>query len=81
MCVHNAGHFLAAAVDSILTQTLSEFEFLIIDDGSTDLTPYLVATTSARLVRHASNRGKAVALNSGLAAARGEVIVTCDGDG
>src|SRR5262249_45168266 len=40
----------------------------------------LTATTAARLLRHERNRGKAAALNSGLAAARGEVIVTCDAD-
>ena len=36
MPVHNAGPYLARAVDSILSQTYVDFEFLIIDDGSTD---------------------------------------------
>ena len=36
MPVHNAEPYLARAVDSILGQTFAEFEFLIIDDGSTD---------------------------------------------
>jgi len=36
MPVYNAGRFLREAVDSILKQSFSDFEFLILDDGSTD---------------------------------------------
>jgi biofilm PGA synthesis N-glycosyltransferase PgaC len=69
------------AVGGALAQDYPDFEVIVIDDGSTDLTPYLVAKTEASLVRHGRNKGKAAALNSGLAAARGEVIVTNDADG
>jgi cellulose synthase/poly-beta-1,6-N-acetylglucosamine synthase-like glycosyltransferase len=77
----NEQETILGAIQGALLQDYPDFEVIVIDDGSTDRTPQLVATTGARLVRHASNRGKAAALNSGLAAARGEVIVTNDGDG
>ena len=69
------------AIEGALGQDYPDFEVIVIDDGSSDLTPYLATTTAARLVRHERNRGKAAALNSGLAAAQGEVIVTNDADG
>ena len=77
----NEQEIILDAIQGALMQDYPDFEVIVIDDGSTDLTPHLVATAAARLVRHESNRGKAAALNSGLAAARGEVIVTSDGDG
>jgi cellulose synthase/poly-beta-1,6-N-acetylglucosamine synthase-like glycosyltransferase len=69
------------AIEGALAQDYPEFEVIVIDDGSTDLTPHLTAGTSARLVRHERNIGKAAALNWGLAAAKGEVIVMSDADG
>ena len=42
MSVHNAEKYLREAVDSILAQTFTDFEFIIIDDGSTDMTPKIL---------------------------------------
>ena len=42
MPVYNAGRYLAEAVDSIRAQTYSDFEFVIVDDGSTDRSPAIL---------------------------------------
>jgi biofilm PGA synthesis N-glycosyltransferase PgaC len=77
---HNEQEIILDAVQSALHQCYPHFEVIVIDDGSTDLTSHLAALTSIRLIRLERNRGKAAALNRGLEAARGEVIVTCDAD-
>jgi cellulose synthase/poly-beta-1,6-N-acetylglucosamine synthase-like glycosyltransferase len=77
---HDEQEIILDAIHGALNQRYPNFEVIVIDDGSTDLTPYLAAATAIRLVRLERNRGKAAALNRGLEAARGEVIVTCDAD-
>ncbi len=77
----NEQEMILDAIQGALAQDYPDFEVIVLDDGSTDLTPHLAATTAVRLVRHERNRGKAAALNTGLAVARGEVIVTSDADG
>ena len=77
----NEQEIILDAIGAALAQDYPDFEVIVIDDGSTDLTAHLAATTGVRLVRHEHNQGKAAALNSGLAVARGEVIVTNDADG
>jgi cellulose synthase/poly-beta-1,6-N-acetylglucosamine synthase-like glycosyltransferase len=77
---HNEEKIVLDTVRAALAQDYPDFEVIVIDDGSTDKTSQLVATTAARLIRHVQNQGKAAALNTGLAVARGEVIVTCDAD-
>lgn len=83
MPVHNGEAYLKDAVDSILAQTLGDFELVIVDDGSTDATPYLLdGYSDPRIVRirHESKRGVQRAGNRGLAAARGEYISRFDAD-
>jgi cellulose synthase/poly-beta-1,6-N-acetylglucosamine synthase-like glycosyltransferase len=77
---HNEEEIVLDTIRSALDQDYPDFEVIVIDDGSTDRTSQLAASTGARLIRHISNQGKAAALNTGLAVARGEVIVTCDAD-
>ena len=84
MPVFNAARYLSKAVDSVLAQTLGDFEFIIIDDGSTDasetiLRKYAEQDSRIRLTRR-PNTGYVVALNEGLAQACGEFIARMDAD-
>lgn len=83
MPAYNAALYLAEAIDSILRQTFADFEFLVVDDGSSDATPQILeAITDPRLalLRHQENLGVIAALNRGLEAAKGEFIARMDAD-
>lgn len=74
---------LREAVDSILNQTIRDFEFIIIDDGSTtDAKEYLNELTDPRIriIRNETNRGITKSLNIGFRAARGKYIARMDSD-
>lgn len=74
---------LKEAVESILHQTLNDFEFIIIDDGSTDDSrEYLAALQDnrIRLIRNSENIGLTKSLNIGLRAAKGKYIARMDSD-
>jgi glycosyltransferase involved in cell wall biosynthesis len=84
MPVYNAARYLAEAVESVLGQTFTDFEFLIVDDGSTDrsrviLEQYAVRDSRIRLVSR-PNTGYAVALNELLRLARGALVARMDAD-
>jgi len=84
MPVYNAQRYVAEAVESILNQTFSDFEFIIIDDGSTDgslaiLQKYAEQDERIRLVSR-PNTGIVGALNEGIDMARGEYIARMDAD-
>src|SRR6266571_1124453 len=82
MPVYNGERFLREAVESVLTQTLSDIEVVVIDDGSTDSTPQILAeyasNDSRLVVRRQGNRGRARALNHGFALARAPLIARFD---
>lgn len=85
MSVYNEEKTLAKAIDSILGQTLSDFEFIICDDASSDATPDLLKEYRERderivLISHTENKGLAASLNDCLEIARGEYIARQDGD-
>ena len=83
MPVYNCADFIESSVESILLQTFSDFEFLIIDDFSTDGTyEYLQSLTDSRikLIRKSKNTGYAISLNIGLNNARGKYIARMDAD-
>lgn len=84
MAVRDGERWLREAIDSILTQTFSDFEFLIVDDGSRDETPEILAAYRARDPRvHViaqAKEGFVRALNRGLAAATGALIARLDAD-
>jgi glycosyltransferase involved in cell wall biosynthesis len=84
MPVYNCDAYVQAAIDSILTQTFRDFEFIIIDDGSKDRTGEIVKAAAARDPRikviSRENRGIVPSLNEALAVATGTLIARMDGD-
>jgi hypothetical protein len=83
LAVHNGEEYLAEAMRSILTQELQSFEFIVVDDGSTDGSARIIrsfADPRIRLLTNATNCGLTPSLNRGLAAARGEFIARLDAD-
>lgn len=83
MPVYNGANYVDQAVRSILEQSFTDFEFLIIDDASTDGTvDRLSAYTDRRinLVRNARNLGLTKSLNQGLAVARAPLVARQDAD-
>lgn len=83
MSVYNGAQYLQLSVQSILTQTFSDFEFLIIDDGSDDNTWQILNLFNdkrIRLFRNSNNIGLIKSLNKGLIMARGEYIARMDVD-
>jgi hypothetical protein len=84
MAAYNGERFLAEAIDSLLAQSLSDFEIVVIDDGSTDTTPGLLQGYASRdprvIVRRQRNLGRAAALNVGIGLARAPLIARIDAD-
>ena len=78
----NSARTLPRAVDSILSQTVSELELIVVDDGSTDETPDLVEAIEDERVRRLAlpHRGIALSLNAGVAEARAPAIAIQDAD-
>ena len=77
----NHARFLGAAIDSALAQTLGAVDVIVVDDGSTDDTPAVLARYAGRVrVLRQPNRGLAAARNAGLAAARGTYVAFLDAD-
>jgi len=84
MPVYNAQRYIRAATESIQRQTFADFEFIIVDDGSTDgsgaiLRSLAAQDTRIRLISRA-NTGVAVARQQGFLAARGELLASMDAD-
>lgn len=84
MPVYNAAPYLPEAIESILAQTFCAFEFVIVDDGSTDASPdilacYAAKDTRIRVIRQ-QNTGIVGALNRGLADCRGALVARMDAD-
>ncbi len=83
MTVYNGLPYLHEAVDSILHQTFTEFEFLIIDDASTDASADCIRSYDdprIRLECNERNMGQAASLRCGLGLARGRYVARLDQD-
>jgi GT2 family glycosyltransferase len=82
MPVYNGGRFLGRALDSLLAQSCAEWELIVVDDGSTDGTPdVLAAYGDPRIDKvRTDNGGEARARNLGLERATGEFVAFLDAD-
>lgn len=84
MPVYNGEKYLAEAIESILSQSLSSFEFIIINDGSSDssltiIEGYAAIDSRIRVISR-SNKGLIASLNEGIAIAKGTFIARMDAD-
>jgi hypothetical protein len=84
MAVCDGERFVAEAIESLRSQTLRDFELIVVDDGSTDSTPRIVAALAAEddriLLQVRPHLGYPAALNAGWQAARGEYVGILDAD-
>lgn len=83
MSVYNGATHLREAINSVLTQTIPNFEFLIIDDGSSDNSLEIIEgydDSRIRVIKNRDNIGLTRSLNKGLKLARGEYIARIDCD-
>jgi glycosyltransferase involved in cell wall biosynthesis len=82
MSVYNCEEYLPACIDSVLSQTFQDFEFIIVDDGSTDRSAEIIKSyTDSRIVfLQQSNQGVATALNHALRFTNGEYVARQDAD-
>lgn len=83
MAVYNGEHFLREAIDSILNQSYTDFEFLILDDASNDRTREILLSYSdhrIKIINNEKNIGLTKSLNKGLSIAKGKYIARQDAD-
>lgn len=83
LTTHNRVCFLSRAIDSVLKQTLSDFELIVVDDCSTDSTEEFMKTytdSRIRYVRLTQNQGVSAARNTGVRAARADYASFLDDD-
>lgn len=85
MPAFNAERYIEAAVESILAQTFSDFEFIIVDDGSTDSSPaimrrFAAADTRIKVIVNKTNMRFANSANRAISIARGRYIARMDAD-
>ena len=92
LCVFNAGtgasdprssRWLRESIESILRQTFTRFELIIVNDGSTDNTAEILSSFSdprIRIITNERNQGLTVSLNRGLKEARGNLVARIDAD-
>lgn len=85
MACYNAEHYLADAIASIMNQSFGDFEFIILNDGSTDATLEIIKKNAQedsriRVISSERNQGISVTVNHGLREARAEWVALMDDD-
>ncbi len=81
--VYNGARFLEETIRSVLSQSFSDFEYLLVDDGSTDNSVAVIESfsdTRIRLIKHSKNQGVVAARSTAFAHARGEFVALTDQD-
>jgi hypothetical protein len=77
---YNEGAALPHVLDELEASLDPSYEIVVVDDGSTDDTAEVAEQHRCRLIKHSSNRGKGVAIRTGIAEAQGENVVIMDAD-
>ncbi len=82
ICTHNRAAYLGAAIDSLLAQSFSSFELIVVDNASTDATRQVVASRANPNLRYIYEpvTGLSVARNTGAKLARAEILAYLDDD-
>lgn len=82
--VYNVQRYIGMTIESVLDQQYTNFELILVDDGSLDESPSIcdeyAASDSRIKVIHKENQGVSIARNTGIAAAKGEYLAFVDGD-
>lgn len=79
---YNQSHYLAAAIQSVIGQTYNNLEIIVVDDGSTDITPQVARQFPDNRIHYIyqTNLGLPAARNTGIKAAKGEMLSFLDSD-
>ncbi len=82
ICTFNRSECINACVESLRHQTYPKdhYEIIVIDDASTDATKEIAKINGVEFIRHKTNKGISAARNTGIAAAKGEIVVFIDDD-
>lgn len=80
ICAYNYAGFLQSCLESVISQTRPADEIIVVDDGSTDETPNVVASFPMVKYIRQDHNGKAAAFNRGFAASEGDLICHLDAD-
>lgn len=83
MAAFNAEKYLAEAIQSILNQTYTDFEFIIVNDGSTDDTEKIILSFNDKRIvylKNSTNKGLIFSLNEGISKSKGQYIARMDAD-
>lgn len=83
MPVYNTAGYIKEAIESVLQQTYTNLELVIVNDGSTDNTPEIILSFTDPRIRYidlVTNRGRGFARNHAISNCRGAYIAVCDGD-
>lgn len=81
--LYNKENFIESTVKSVLNQTFTDYEILIIDDGSTDTSLKIanaLAFAKVKIIKHPTNRGLSAARNTGISAASADYVAFLDAD-
>src|ERR1700722_10468534 len=77
---YNAEKYLEETLKSVRSQAFSDYEIIVIDDGSTDRTAQIATGYDGVILMQQTNRGAAAARNAGVVSARGKYIAFLDAD-